>query len=259
MRPLRQIALPALLVIAVMLVPLGATAQLAVQMADAFGEIATRMGTTLADVVGSPVKRVEAPPPGGGTPAPKAAPPAPAPKPVPKPVPSGPPPVAPVPSPTAPVRPPAPAPSTPSPTGPSTAHNEFLIMPGQGVGRIHVGMTITEVTAILGGPKATIRNATTGTSYAWFDYAALQNTLEFHLRVQGGGSACPPGCPDEGRSVDGGGLMVLTTQTGQVTGIRTYYAPQYVTAEGLRIGMREDQVRSALGAPANIEVVAEIG
>jgi hypothetical protein len=117
-------------------------------------------------------------------------------------------------------------------------------------------MTITEVTAILGGPKATIRNATTGTSYAWFDYAVLQNTLEFHLRVQGGGSACPPGCPDEGRSVDGGGLMVLTTQTGQVTGVRTYYAPQYVTAEGLRIGAREDQVRSALGAPANIEVVA---
>jgi Trypsin-like peptidase domain len=131
----------------------------------------------------------------------------------------------------APPIPPAPTRVAPSP---STSTNQFLITPGQGIGGARLGTSITDVTAILGRPKVTLPYSKTSndTIYSWFEFTNLEGgTVQF----------------------TDGGLMLVCSQAGQVKIIQAYYAPQYVTAEGLHTGVTEDQVRAAFGEPARVE------
>jgi S1-C subfamily serine protease len=162
------------------------------------------------------------------------------------------PPSAAVPSPATP--PSYPAPSTPSPAAPSTSHNPLRITPGQGIGHMQVGMSLTDVIAILGRPKVTMPYSKSGsdTLYAWFDYTRLGGN------VGGPPSSCTTYVEcwktetDTSQNVDDGGLAVVCTRTGQVSIVQAYYAPQYVTTEGLHTNVTEEQVRSVLGEPTRV-------
>ena len=119
---------------------------------------------------------------------------------------------------------------------------------------MQVGMSLTDAIAILGRPKVTRPYSKSGGDilYAWFDYTSLENSA--------GGP--PSGCTtyvecwkfdtDISQNVNDGGLAVVCTQTGRVSIVQAYYAPQYVTSEGLHTSVTEEQVRSVLGEPTRV-------
>jgi outer membrane protein assembly factor BamE (lipoprotein component of BamABCDE complex) len=203
-------------------------------------------GSTVVDLVRFAVEHFESPPSQAATPTPPSLSPG-----------------LPVPPTSTPDLPPT---HIPRPPGtPSTTNDQFLITPGKGIGNVRVGMSITDVVASLGRPKVTMPYSKTGsdTLYAWFDYTPSESRAEDRTWT-GGILPPPPGCTTPGcwedaaksQHADAGGLTVVCAQTGRVTIIQAYYAPQYATVEGLHTGVTEKQVRSALGAPTKVDAVA---
>jgi len=100
---------------------------------------------------------------------------------------------------------------------------KYLISPGGGIGSVRIGMPMSDATSVLGPPKST-RGGTAGeTFYAWFDTA--DNTAH--------------------------GLYVVALAD-HVIRAGVHYDPQYVTPVGLRTGVNEGQVESAMGEPSRV-------
>jgi len=99
----------------------------------------------------------------------------------------------------------------------------FFILPGGGVGPVRIGMWMRDARSVLGPPKST-RSGTGGeTFYAWFD------TTD---------------CTAQG--------LYVTALADHVIRAGVHYDPRYVTPIGLRIGVNEGQVRSAMGEPSRV-------
>lgn len=114
---------------------------------------------------------------------------------------------------------------------------QFLISLGAGIGPLRIGMSITDAVAVLGTPKVT-RQMPSGVLYTWYDLTEFEN-----------------GTTQRMPSVDpnaGGGLDVTCTPAGRIEAVSAFYAPQYVTGNGLHTGVRESDVRAAMGEPSKI-------
>ena len=104
------------------------------------------------------------------------------------------------------------------------ADSKFAIIPGKGIGPVHVGMSISQVTAILGPGEQEPEHPGGAVVYRWFKKVA----------------------PDAYS-----GLYVISLE-GRVTLVVAFYAPQYVTANGLHTGVTERVVRNAMGEPSHV-------
>lgn len=119
----------------------------------------------------------------------------------------------------------SPSAAQPSPSpGPAAAEEAFLITPGQGVGRLRLGMRLQDVTAILGPPMGTETNADGISTFRW--YAPPSNS----------------------------GIGVRTTRAGVVYAVHVLNEPSYATFERLRVGSTEDEIRRVLGEPTRINL-----
>src|SRR6266513_631916 len=126
--------------------------------------------------------------------------------------------------------PPAGAPGSPgSPPGPDA----YKIFPGQGIGRIKLGMDITTAIKLIGNPKSTHPNTADSTvDFYWYDPA----------RTEGG--------------------YRLTVRSGFITTIGVWLDARYVTAGALHTrggggggdsGVSQGKVESVMGRPTRIE------
>jgi hypothetical protein len=113
----------------------------------------------------------------------------------------------------------------------------LLILPGQNIGPLHIGMNIADAIKVMGTPKSSESSSQDGTVlFRWYD-------------TVGSGATVATG---------GTGLYVVTDFTGQILRVTAHDAPQCVTAEGLHDGMTESQIKAVLGAPASTEPVGKI-
>lgn len=99
----------------------------------------------------------------------------------------------------------------------------FLIVPGQSVGPVRLGMPIRDEIARLGPSKGTTELDDGTTMYRWFE---------------------PP---------SNTGIAVRTTQNGLVLMAWVLNDERYSTRDGLHVGSTEAQVRAALGNPTRVE------
>jgi cell division septation protein DedD len=99
---------------------------------------------------------------------------------------------------------------------------QFLILPGQGIGLVHLGMTIEQVRSVLGREaRVTINDAATGVAIlAW--------------------------------NTQGQGRFGVWFSNGQASYVGVNRDPRYATASGLRAGDPADKVRQVMGAPLNV-------
>lgn len=100
---------------------------------------------------------------------------------------------------------------------------KFLISPGGGIGAVRIGMAMSDAVGVLGPPKSTREGNGGETFYAWFDTA--DNTAQ--------------------------GLYVVALAD-HVIRAGVHYDPQYVTPVGLRTGVNQGQVESAMGEPSRV-------
>lgn len=126
---------------------------------------------------------------------------------------------------------PAPSPASPPsvaqptpPPGPPGPEEAFLITPGQGIGRVRLGMQLQEVTTIMGPSIGAETNADGISTLRW--YAPPSNS----------------------------GIVVKATRAGVVYAVRVLNDPNYATLERLRAGSTEDEVRRVLGEPTRINL-----
>jgi outer membrane protein assembly factor BamE (lipoprotein component of BamABCDE complex) len=112
---------------------------------------------------------------------------------------------------------------------------DHLIVPGQRIGQIKVGMSLSEVEALIGRPS-TSRPLSTQT-------VILQPGKSMLYTWQLG---------------PGNGLSVQTTVSNEVYLVGTF-ATNYGTSEGLHVGSRLSEVTSMLGAPSRTIARPSIG
>ncbi len=101
----------------------------------------------------------------------------------------------------------------------------FLIVPMVGIGPIRVGMSAGQVTSLLGSPTNTDQGPSGTVVYSWFERVGVDAYS---------------------------GLYVTVTSSRNVIAVTAFYAPQYVTRNGLHTGVTEQDVREKMGAPAHI-------
>lgn len=110
----------------------------------------------------------------------------------------------------------------------------FLILPGQSIGPLHIGMNVVDAIKIMGTPKSTEPSDQDGVVlFRWYDAVSL--------------SAATPG--------GGTGLYVAADFTGQILRVTAHNDPRSVTPNGVHDGMTESQVRAAMGTPTSIEPI----
>ena len=99
---------------------------------------------------------------------------------------------------------------------------QFLILPGQSIGLVHLGMTVAQVRSVLGlEARVTNGDAATGTAVFVWD------------------------SPGQGR-------FGVWFSNGQASYIGVNRDPRYATASGLRAGDPADKVRQVMGAPLDM-------
>lgn len=99
----------------------------------------------------------------------------------------------------------------------------YLIVSGERVGPVKLGMNITEVTSVLGTPKSTQGRPDGSVVYRWYE-----------LKGEGG-------------------VGLRATRTGEVYRIWVANNTRYATKEGIRVGSSEAEIRVALGEPTKTE------
>lgn len=104
-----------------------------------------------------------------------------------------------------------------------------LIVPGEGIGRVRLGMHIQDVTALLGRHRSVQVLPDGSVIYRWYDPAGESK-----------------------------GLRVTATRTGEVFYVAARNDPAYVTREGLRVGSTEVEVRGVFGEPSRIVIESHI-
>jgi hypothetical protein len=124
--------------------------------------------------------------------------------------------------------------TTPALAQPAT--DPFLITPGVGIGPIALGMSITDVTKVLGTP-----------------HPAETKFRSIVLQVPDGslGFAWDPS-PEAKRQGAGtfDGFVVITDKAGAVYEVQSPFDNRYHTAQGLHVGSRPSDVMAALGTPS---------
>jgi hypothetical protein len=103
----------------------------------------------------------------------------------------------------------------------------FLIVPGQSVGPVRLGMPIRDEIVQLGPSKGAAEFEDGTTMYRWFE---------------------PP---------SNAGIGVRTTQAGLVLRAWVLNDERYSTKDGLHVGSTEAEVRAALGNPTRVQVSAQ--
>ncbi len=103
------------------------------------------------------------------------------------------------------------------------APDAYLIVPGESVGSVKLGMNITEVTSVLGTPKSTQGRPDGSVIYRWYEFKGE------------------------------GGIGLRATRTGEVYRIWVANNTRYATKEGIRVGSSEAEIRVALGEPTKAE------
>jgi hypothetical protein len=117
-----------------------------------------------------------------------------------------------------------PAPSTGGTTSPET----FLIVPGQSMGRVRLGMQLREAIAILGQPSSTEQNSDGTSNVQWY-----------HEENEGIGAVVGPD-----------------------SAVRELWAlndPRYATRDQLRAGNTEADIRALLKDPTRVKDLADRG
>ncbi len=111
--------------------------------------------------------------------------------------------------------------------------DDFLIMPGQRIGAVRVGMLLTDAETRMGAPKSTFPAGNNqGTINTWF--ATVRN----HDGTMSMGST--------------GGLYAVVDAAGVIRQVGVHYDPRFVTATHLHTGVSEAAVRSTQGEPSNV-------
>jgi hypothetical protein len=109
----------------------------------------------------------------------------------------------------------------------------YLVTPGKGIGPLTIGMTITDATKLLGTPQ----QATTKINSVVLPVP--EGALVF---------VWPPTSSSTG--VTGNvGFRVVTDHAGLIYEIQSPFDQRVHTADGLRIGSKQQDVTNALGAP----------
>ncbi len=111
--------------------------------------------------------------------------------------------------------------------------DDFLIVPGQRIGPVRVGMALTDAETRMGAPKSAFPAANNqGTINTWF------STVRNRDGTMSMGST--------------GGLYAVVDAAGVIRQAGVHYDPRFVTATHLHTGVSEAAVRSALGEPSNV-------
>ncbi len=108
--------------------------------------------------------------------------------------------------------------------------NDFLITPGVSIGPLTLEMTITDAVHRLGTPKSTQTYSDQSTRFRWYDYVVSPN----------GSSNVFPGR---------GGLYAAANALGRLTRIGVFEDSRYKTPQGLRVGVRDQEIVQAMGTP----------
>ncbi|HLJ61226.1 MAG TPA: AMIN domain-containing protein [bacterium] len=139
-----------------------------------------------------------------------------------------------LPQPTRPQTPPAqtaPTQTPPAQTAPTQtpAQRVQSVVPGKGIGPVHLGMRVAEVVAALGQPVRSQSLSDGTTAYEWFG---------------------PP---------NNSGLGVRTTPAGVVYRVWVINDAQYAIQDRVHVGSTETDARAALGEPSQVLVDASHG
>jgi hypothetical protein len=108
---------------------------------------------------------------------------------------------------------------------------DHTIVPGEGIGPVHLGMTLDFATAAWGSPSSSRANSTV-TVYCWFVCTGVTIT-------------------------HGGPSVFVSNRSGSIVGLGVLNDDSYTTIEGVRTGWPESAVRTALGDPEHVEAKAE--
>jgi len=113
----------------------------------------------------------------------------------------------------------------------AAADSDHLIVPGVGIGPIHLGMNLADVAGILGTPRA------------------AKDVVNVTLTG-------PPG--SRSFALSDTSFVVFTTQEGLVYEIGSPFDPKYALANGLRVGSKEIEVRAFMGEPSRTVPVGDM-
>jgi len=124
-----------------------------------------------------------------------------------------------------------------SPSGFSQTDTEHLIVPGQGIGPIKLGMSVDAVESILGTPV--FHNLGSEFDVEYWRPSRYFTVVYYHG-------------PD---SALYGGVIAVGISVGVNFGknLDPSTAESYATAEGVHIGSKVEEVRAAFGGPSNVE------
>ncbi|HLY22258.1 MAG TPA: hypothetical protein VKT83_07295 [bacterium] len=111
--------------------------------------------------------------------------------------------------------------------------DDHQIIPGDRIGPLKIGMSITDAVAAMGQPKTVLpdKKVRGETRYYWFDITEL-----------GGNSV-----------TSAHGLFAVADSSGTIVWVAAHYAPQYLTPSGLHYGSTERQVLAAMGKPTSVD------
>jgi hypothetical protein len=110
----------------------------------------------------------------------------------------------------------------------STSSDEFLIVPGQSLGRIRLGVSLRDAVAILGEPSSTERNSDGTTNVDWYH-------------------------------ADNEGIGAIVGQNGAINQLWALNDPRYSTREQLRAGTTEADIRALLRDPTRTKDLTDRG
>ncbi len=116
-----------------------------------------------------------------------------------------------------------------------SATNDLLIVPGQRIGPLRVGMSITDATALMGTPKP-----------------AITNLVSVVLTLPDGSTVFrwPPSSEAQQYGANSNdGFGVVADKAGAIFEIQGPFDGRYHTAEGLHVGSKVSEVTKTLGAP----------
>ncbi|HXX39323.1 MAG TPA: hypothetical protein VEP50_14455 [bacterium] len=111
------------------------------------------------------------------------------------------------------------------------AADDFLVVPGDRIGTLRVGMPLSDAESRMGEPKSTFQAENSqGTIETWF--ATIRN----RDGTQSMGST--------------GGLYAVVDSSGTIRQAGVHYDSRFVTSSGLHTGVSETEVRTVQGEPS---------
>lgn len=123
---------------------------------------------------------------------------------------------------------------TPAPASAAAIDPAYLVVPGQGIGLLHLGMGIADATKILGTP-----------------HPASTKLTSIVLPIPDGSMAFgwEPSSEAKRQGATVQGFVVITDRAGMIYEVQAPFDSRYSTPEGIHVGTRVRDVTNILGAP----------